>query len=153
MSNKLTIKQEKFCQLYIELGNASEAYRQSYDVGGSKTETINENASRLLADSKVSARVKELKKQLTEKHDVTKELIAKKYLEIINDSEETFDLAKLKDADKEEKSRFYRMAQVTSNADKLRALDALTKMYGLNEPEKIEEDIKVEINIKRDRDE
>lgn len=27
----LTPKQEKFCQLYIELGNASEAYRQSYD--------------------------------------------------------------------------------------------------------------------------
>jgi len=28
---KLTIKQEKFCNLYIELGNASEAYRQSYN--------------------------------------------------------------------------------------------------------------------------
>ena len=29
---KLTPKQEKFCQLYVELGNASDAYRQAYNV-------------------------------------------------------------------------------------------------------------------------
>ena len=29
---KLTVKQEAFCQNYLELGNASEAYRQAYDA-------------------------------------------------------------------------------------------------------------------------
>ena len=28
----LTPKQEKFCQKYIEMGNASEAYRQAYNA-------------------------------------------------------------------------------------------------------------------------
>lgn len=28
----MTPKQDKFCMLYIELGNASEAYRQSYNA-------------------------------------------------------------------------------------------------------------------------
>ncbi|TGR84532.1 hypothetical protein EN866_33245 [Mesorhizobium sp. M2D.F.Ca.ET.223.01.1.1] len=58
----LTQKQEAFCLAYVETGNASEAYRRSYDVGeDTKPETIWPNASRLLADSKVSARVLELR--------------------------------------------------------------------------------------------
>ncbi|EPZ98572.1 terminase small subunit, partial [Glaesserella parasuis] len=40
----LTPKQEKFCQLYIELGNASEAYRQAYDCSKMSNETINTKA-------------------------------------------------------------------------------------------------------------
>jgi phage terminase small subunit len=60
--DNLTQKQEAFCLAYVETGNASEAYRRSYDVGeDTKPETIWPNASRLLADSKVSARVLELR--------------------------------------------------------------------------------------------
>ena len=33
---KLTPKQEKFCQVFIETGNASEAYRQAYAVSFSE---------------------------------------------------------------------------------------------------------------------
>lgn len=44
----LTIKQEAFCERYVELGNASEAYRQAYQSKG-KTETIAPKASRMLA--------------------------------------------------------------------------------------------------------
>ncbi|PAQ00922.1 terminase small subunit [Mesorhizobium mediterraneum] len=58
---ELTAKQEAFCLVYIETGNASEAYRRSYDVGAeSKPETVWSEASRLLADPKVSARVQVL---------------------------------------------------------------------------------------------
>lgn len=57
----LTAKQEGFALAYVETGNASEAYRRSYEVGGdTKPETVWSEASRLLADPKVSARVKEL---------------------------------------------------------------------------------------------
>jgi phage terminase small subunit len=57
----LTAKQEAFALAYVETGNASEAYRRSHDVGAdTKPETIWSEASRLLANPKVSARVKEL---------------------------------------------------------------------------------------------
>ncbi len=44
----LTTKQEKFCQSYVELGNASEAYRRSYDASRMKTESINRKAKELM---------------------------------------------------------------------------------------------------------
>lgn len=50
----LTPKQEKFCQLYIELGNASEAYRQSYDCQDMKSESINRLAKKELDKIKIS---------------------------------------------------------------------------------------------------
>ena len=56
----LTFKQEKFCKYYVDTeGNASEAYRMSYDASKMKPETIWSAASRLLANSKVSARISE----------------------------------------------------------------------------------------------
>ena len=73
--------------------------------------------------------------------------------EIIPDVDDTFDLAKLVDADKDERSRFFRMMQQTKNSDKLRALEQLTKMLGLNEPEQSKSEQQITINIKRDRDE
>jgi hypothetical protein len=57
----LTAKQEAFALAYVETGNGSEAYRRSHDVGAdTKPETVWSEASRLLANPKVAARVKEL---------------------------------------------------------------------------------------------
>lgn len=67
---RLTPKQELFAQKYIELGNASEAYRTAYDAKGTD-KTVWEAASRLLADSKVSARVNEWKSYHAARHAVT----------------------------------------------------------------------------------
>jgi phage terminase small subunit len=69
--SKLTPKQEAFALAYVETGNASEAYRRSYDVKNTATKTIWEASSRLLADSKVSARVEELQARAVKRHDVT----------------------------------------------------------------------------------
>ena len=55
MSKPLTPKQEAFVLAYVKTGNASEAYRQVYDTNAS-AKTINEKASRLLAEGKVRAR-------------------------------------------------------------------------------------------------
>lgn len=62
----LTPKQEKFAQLYVELGNASEAYRVAYN-SKAKAESVHVNASKVLSDARVSLRVKELREQLEEK--------------------------------------------------------------------------------------
>ena len=48
--SKLTPKQNKFAEEYVNTGNASEAYRRAYDVGqDTKLETIAVKASHLLA--------------------------------------------------------------------------------------------------------
>jgi phage terminase small subunit len=67
----LTIKQEKFCMVYIETGNASEAYRQAYNAENMKEASINVNASKLLTDAKISLRVKELKSGHVKRHELT----------------------------------------------------------------------------------
>ena len=72
----MTPKQEKFCQLYVELGNASEAYRGAYKAERMKAESINVNASKLLADAKIALRVGELKAHHAERHDMTVDDIA-----------------------------------------------------------------------------
>lgn len=72
----LTPKQEKFAQLYVELGNASEAYRQSYAVKPNrKPERIHVDACVLLAHPKVSKRVDEIQSSLSAKHEITRERV------------------------------------------------------------------------------
>ena len=61
MSNKLTIKQEKFCLEYLKDGNASRAYREAYDTGDMKEATINRNAKALTDDNKIATRIDELR--------------------------------------------------------------------------------------------
>ncbi|CAG9418626.1 TPA: terminase small subunit [Providencia alcalifaciens] len=68
----LTLKQEAFCQAYIEnKGNASEAYRTAYATGKMKPETIHVKASELLNDGKVTVRISELQQEHRTKHDIT----------------------------------------------------------------------------------
>ena len=68
--NKLTPKQERFAQLYVELGNASEAYREAYN-SKAKPDSVHVNASKLLSDARVSLRVQELKGEVVQRHRVT----------------------------------------------------------------------------------
>ena len=70
---RLTQKQESFCLAYIETGNASEAYRQVYDTGKMKPETINRNAKALMDDSKITARLDELRAPAREAAQLTLE--------------------------------------------------------------------------------
>ena len=67
----LTIKQEAFCQAYIETGNASEAYRTAYAADKMKPESINRKAKELLDNGKIAARVAELQGEIKQRHNVT----------------------------------------------------------------------------------
>ena len=72
----LSIKQENFCNYYIECGNASEAYRRAYPSSENWADkTVWERASVLLKNNKVLARVEELQKELKDRSDVTKDRI------------------------------------------------------------------------------
>ena len=69
---KETPKKAKFARLWRELGNASEAYRQSYNVSANtKPETVWDSASKLFQDPWVAQRIMELEKEARELHLVT----------------------------------------------------------------------------------
>lgn len=67
----LTPKQENFCLAYLETGNASEAYRKSYNASKMKDAVINVKASELLANGKIRVRIAELRKPAVDRHNVT----------------------------------------------------------------------------------
>lgn len=72
----MTPKQEKFCQLYIELGNASEAYRRSYNSDGMSAVSVNRKAKELRDNGKIAARLDQLRAAHAERHVVTVDDIA-----------------------------------------------------------------------------
>ena len=139
---ELTPKQEKFCNLYIKLGNASEAYRQAYEVTNKQADWIASKASHYLAQDNIRTRVAELQEQTKQKHSIDRDYIIKGLLEIISDVDYTFNLGKDSKLTKEDSKAFYRIMQQTKNTDKLRALETLAKMLGLNEPEQLDVNIK-----------
>ena len=80
VSRPLTPKQEAFAQAYVEAGNASEAYRQCYNVRETtKPESVWQSACRLLADVKVASRVAQLQAALRGRHDDTVDSLCDEY--------------------------------------------------------------------------
>ena len=67
----VTSKQERFEQLYVETGNASEAYRRVYSTRNMKDATINKRASELKLNGEVSGRIDQLQAEHRERHNVT----------------------------------------------------------------------------------
>ncbi len=67
----LTPKQEAFALAYVETGNASEAYRRSYNAEKMKPETVNRTAKEQLDNPKIAARLAELKAAHVERHEIT----------------------------------------------------------------------------------
>lgn len=71
MAQRLTIKQEDFCLAYVETGNASEAYRRSYDIGDMLPASVNSKAFELLENVKITNRIAELRQPIMERHKIT----------------------------------------------------------------------------------
>ena len=67
----MTPKQEKFCQVYIETGNASEAYRQAYNTEKMKPESVNSKGYQLLQQVQITARLGELRAEHKKRHEIT----------------------------------------------------------------------------------
>ena len=67
----LTPKQENFCLAYLETGNASEAYRRSYDAAKMKPESVNRKAKDVLDNVKIAARLAELRSVAAKRNAIT----------------------------------------------------------------------------------
>lgn len=70
---KLTVRQENFCNYYLETGNASEAYRRAYTCNGWLEKTVWERASALMANNKVATRIRDLQLQMQKRSDISKD--------------------------------------------------------------------------------
>ena len=88
----LTTKQESFCIEVVKQPTLSAAYRIAYDASGMTDKTINEKASVLMADGKITARVKELKSKLEKKELYTLEQSIKRDLKLIGRYEAALDV-------------------------------------------------------------
>lgn len=118
MTGELTPKQEAFALAYVETGNAAEAYRRAYDVkAATQHSTIYSAASRLMADSKIAARVIELQDQA-----------AKLSLYTVKAAFEEYEAA-----------RMLAMAEGVSNPSAaVAAVNGKVKLFGLDQPQKVD---------------
>lgn len=117
----LTAKQELFVQKILEGMSQADAYRSAYNTKRMTDKTIWENASRLMADSKVTARLTELRNELAQPSIMTAQKRMEWLTDLIQNDEAT-------------------------NTDKLRALDILNKMDG-EYVQKIQAEVKTETTI------
>lgn len=144
---KLTIKQNKFAELYVNNSNASESYRQAYNVKPTTSSQVtHQSACVLLKSPNVALRIKELKQELANTNYITRVDIAEGYLEIINAWKGLMVLASKEKLSKEQKQKFYLLKEMVKGSDYRGAFDSLAKMFGLNEPDKLDINQKI-VNI------
>jgi phage terminase small subunit len=69
--NKLTDKQEKFCQAVAEGKTYADAYKSAYNAKKMGINTIYVNSSVLMNNNKIAIRIKELKEDAIKRNQVT----------------------------------------------------------------------------------
>jgi phage terminase small subunit len=67
----LTPKQECFARAYVEIGNASDAYRRCYNAKKMKLESIHRLAFAVLINLKVASRIERIQNEARERHAIT----------------------------------------------------------------------------------
>lgn len=97
--SELTSKQEKFCQEVASGKTLRDSYIASYNTSKMQDSTINELASKLNADHKITARISELTNKAAEKvvHTLEESLLQdkkiieryEKCLDVLNDEKST----------------------------------------------------------------
>lgn len=71
MSDKLTIKQDNYCQYYVSFGDKTKAYKKAYNCIRMKPQTITRNANALIKIDKIATRIQQLQKEMFERNKAT----------------------------------------------------------------------------------
>lgn len=88
MATNLTPKQEAFVQAYLTTGNASKAYRATYNSESMKVATVNRSAKELLENPKIAARLSTLRERAVERTMVTVDMLTTNLLRIAKKGED-----------------------------------------------------------------
>jgi transposase len=107
---KLTAKQEAFCQGIADGLGQADAYRAAYDADRMKDSTIYPLASKLMKNSKITARIAELREAVQEKQLWSREMSVKALVQAYKEG---------------------------SGSVKVAAVRELNAMHGYNEPAKL----------------
>jgi hypothetical protein len=118
----ITPKQEKFAQSIADGMSQADAYRTAFNCAKSKPQTVVENASRLMANSNISARVAFLREKLSEKALWTREDSVRTLKSVLADGD-------------------------AKPNDKTAAVKVLNDMHGFNAPTKLEVDGSIIVEI------
>lgn len=135
----LTPNQEKFVQGIIEGKSQIDAFRAAYPKQRSADKTCYENASRLMNNSKIKARLKELRDQLAKPSIMTAQERLE-YLTRVIKGEEPERVVQFVEGEKFEETI------PPSIKTRLNALDIMNKMQG-EYVQKVEADVKSELTI------
>ena len=161
MAKKLTLKHEKFCNKYLECGNAYKAYRFAYNCDSMSESTIWNSAYKLLQNGDVGARISYLRQHIAEASGITALQIVNEHKKIAfsNGAKIRKGWMLLKDFEalsEDEKAciRSIETKQVkrmtadgdeiidefvkVTTYDKQKSLDALSRMLGFDAPTKVE---------------
>ena len=76
----LTPKQEKFCTLYVELGNATHAYLQAYQTANMTHRTAQKRAGELLKNGAVAGRIAALQAAAAQKAGLTRQWVLERLM-------------------------------------------------------------------------
>jgi phage terminase small subunit len=117
----LTAKQEQFAQGIIKGMSQADAYRSAYSTSRMADKTIHENASRLANDSKVKARINELRGKISTENIMTAQKRLEWLTELVNNDE-------------------------AYTTDKLKAIDIMNKMQG-EYVQKVQAEVTNAVNI------
>lgn len=119
----LTANQEKFAQCIIEGMSQADAYRNAYPKQRCSDKTIWENASRLFNNSKVKARIEELRNQLAKPSIMTAQERLEFLTKVIN-GERGEIVTEIVDGEPKE------IEVPASMKNRLSAIDIMNKMQG-----------------------
>jgi len=129
----LTKKQETFCQQVIIQDTYSSAYRLAYDCSKSTHETINVNASKLMRDTNIIQRVKELKSKVESKVLYTVEKSIKRDLNLIKMYEDALFILSNKESNDAEVITAERTIKFIAVSGYSSAQERLAKQHGFYE--------------------
>lgn len=135
----LTAKQEKFVQGIIEGKSQADAYRAAYNTKRMADKTIWENASRLMADSKVAARLTELRNQMMKSTIMS----AQERLELLTRIAKGEEHEKVVQFIEGERFEYEIPASLKTRRE---AIDTMNKMTG-EYVQKVEAEVKSEVTI------
>ena len=155
---KLTPKQQKFAELYVQLGNGQEAYKQAYDVSEDRSDkNISVDVAALVKHPSVSLVINNLQAELKLKHEVTRSRMVEECFDIINLHKGLREAFKGKTITAADMKKVYAMSNsgYINGGNVMTAITTINRLMGLDKEDKKQEQAQtinnIQINIKRDR--
>jgi len=129
----LTIKQENFAQEVVKQGNYSNAYRAAYDCARMTSKQINEEASILMSNPKISQRVEDLKSIIQSKKIYTVEQSIKRDIRLIERYECALDVLEDNTSENKDVEIAERLIRHIGQSGYSSAQDRISKQSGFYE--------------------